>query len=104
MDRHRGLACFSYLDGRKLGLEDITENHISQASEFIKRVCGIPISDLHHAKGAHYSIAGHLNEIELRISKLENSIDQQPEAAELKSFLETYLRPIGKDENSLCPL
>ena len=93
VDRHRGLACFSYLDGRKLGLEDITENHILQASEFIKRVCGIPISELHHAKGAHYSIAGHLNEIELRISKLENSIDQQPEAAELKSFLETYLRP-----------
>ena len=33
-------------------VEDITENHILQASEFIKELCGIPISDLHHAKGA----------------------------------------------------
>ena len=93
VDRHRGLACFSHLDGTKLGLEDITETHILQASEFIRRVCGIPISDLHHAKGAHYSITGHLNEIESRVSNLENSIEQQPRAAELKLFLETCLRP-----------
>ena len=93
VDRDRGLACFSHLDGTKLGLEDISETHILQASDFIKRVCGIPISDLHHAKGAHYSITGHLNEIESRVSNLENSIEQQPKAAELKSFLQTCLRP-----------
>ena len=39
VDRHRGLACFSHLDGRKLALEDITENHILQASDIYKRVC-----------------------------------------------------------------
>ena len=93
VDRQRGLACFSHLDGQKLALEDITETHILQASEFIRRVCRIPISDLHHAKGAHYSITGHLNEIESRVSNLENFIEQQPKAAELKSFLETCLRP-----------
>ena len=85
----------------KAWLKDITENHILQASEFIKRVCGIPISERTMQRAR--IITGHLNEIELSI-KLENSIGQQPEAAELKSFWKHISGRIGKDENSLCPL
>jgi len=93
VDRHRRLACYSHLDGKKLQFEDITETHIMQAAKFIRGLCGMPNNGLHHAKGAHFTLSAHLDEIEARVSLLENFIEQHSISPALKAFLVTCLRP-----------
>ncbi|MDC3193527.1 phosphotransferase [Alphaproteobacteria bacterium] len=93
IDRERKLACFSYLDGRKLQRRDITETHILQAANFIERLYRVHISGLPRAKGSHDTLVGHLTEIELRVSNLENLIEQHTTSSLLKAFVIGCLRP-----------
>jgi predicted Ser/Thr protein kinase len=93
VDRERQLACFSYLDGRKLQLRDVADAHILQAADFIERLYSVATGGLPRAKGSHDTLLGHLTEIELRVSNLENLIEQRTTSSLLNAFVVECLRP-----------
>lgn len=92
-DDSRRLACFSYLVGAKLQPKDISECHVSQAAKMIRKLCEVPSDELPNAKGAHLCLTDHLDEIELRISKLEQIAREVLSFPELSTFTVKHLRP-----------
>jgi len=93
IDRTRQLACFSYLGGTKLRPQDVTKSYALQAAQFINRLSCVTTTGLRYAKGSHFTLKGHLDEIEARVKDLEISIEMYSKTSALNSFIEGCVRP-----------
>lgn len=92
-DHEAGLALYSYVDGKHIGRQALTEAYVKQAAAFFcelnRPVARHNASSLPPASEACFSIAEHLGLIEQRIGRLREAIACLPEASgEAADFIE----------------
>lgn len=102
-----GFSVFTHLNGVKIASSDITDDFIKLAANHIAEVALINVSSNPFAKGAYFSIDGHINDIEKRLSKLEGLDFECSRIVDLRNFIDNNLRPIWMERlrmiNSVKP-
>ena len=93
-----GMAAYEFVDGRKLRSGEVTTEHVHQAAEFFRAVnerrADPQSTALPDASEACFSLAGHLDCVDRRITRLR-SIDQaSPGGCEAVEIADGRMRPL----------
>jgi thiamine kinase-like enzyme len=92
-DKERSVGVYTFLDGKKLESSELSEEHIREAAYHLREVFSIPAVPGYQAEGAHFTLCGHLNEIESRIRVLESNLPKTVEEMTCRYFVSTKVRP-----------
>lgn len=76
MDREQGLALYTFIEGRKLSVEEVSVDHVQQAGSFIKRLNDFKVRKLGmklgNASEAQFSAQGHFEMLQSRLEKVKS--------------------------------
>lgn len=93
-DKVAKLTLMSLLPGRKLGVEEIAQDHIDQAADFILAVNEDGAKNgFQPASEACFSLDDHLKTIERRVERLKKLDTQAPLHAQAEQFVHARVQP-----------
>ena len=95
-DVRNRFSVFSHLKGKKILSGEITNDHIVCAAQHIVELSQINNAHIDMAKGAHSTLAGHLDDVRLRMRRLREASKNGPGTIPLREFLTNYLEPLWK--------
>lgn len=93
-DTRNGFSVFTHLKGKKLLSSEITNNHIVCAAQHIVKLSQINTGGINMAKGAHSTLAGHIDEVRQRMQRLHEAAKRVPKEPPLQVFVTDFLQPL----------
>lgn len=90
---------YSFVDGKRIEIEDISTNHILSAADFVRDINAIPRCprELSAGSEACFSFSDHLETVERRVARLSNLDLDAPLLEEAKAFISLHLQPTWKN-------
>lgn len=93
-DTKNGYAVFSFVKGKKLLCNEITDEHVVSAAKHIVKLSQTSVDGINNAKGMQSTLSGHLDDVRLRMNRLREAAERTQENVQLKKFLTDRLEPL----------
>jgi thiamine kinase-like enzyme len=96
-DTAQGAALFEYIEGRRLGPEEVNRNLLGQAADFFREINRHKLhpdaQSLGRASESCFSMLEHLQCVDGRIKRLQGLASQTPTEVQAAEFVQTRLAP-----------
>ncbi|WP_349631747.1 phosphotransferase [Bradyrhizobium liaoningense] len=92
-DRAEQVGLYSFVQGRKLAVPELTAHHVEMAIDFVLAVNERPRPALAAGSEACFSLAEHVATVERRVARLATLDPDVPHVAEARRLVTTQLQP-----------